>query len=49
MARYVVGAADEFPPGTRTGVEIGGRMVGIFNVNGGLLALLNRCPDRGAP
>jgi 3-phenylpropionate/trans-cinnamate dioxygenase ferredoxin subunit len=49
MARYVVGTVDEFPPGTRRVVEIGGRMVGIFNVNGELFALLNRCPHQGAP
>jgi 3-phenylpropionate/trans-cinnamate dioxygenase ferredoxin subunit len=49
MARYVVGTVDEFPPGTRKVVEIDGRAVGIFNVNGELFALLNRCPHQAAP
>jgi 3-phenylpropionate/trans-cinnamate dioxygenase ferredoxin subunit len=34
MARYVVGTTDEILPGQRKIVEIGGRSVGVFNVNG---------------
>jgi nitrite reductase/ring-hydroxylating ferredoxin subunit len=50
MARYVVGRVDEIPPGTRKIVELEeGRSVGVFNVDGGFYALVNRCPHAGAP
>jgi 3-phenylpropionate/trans-cinnamate dioxygenase ferredoxin subunit len=47
MARYVVGTVDDIPPGERKIVEIGGRQVGVFNVNGEYFAVLNRCPHQG--
>ena len=47
MARYVVGTVDDIPPGERKLVEIGGRQVGVFNVNGEYFAVLNRCPHQG--
>ena len=47
MARYVVGTVDDIPPGERRIVEIGGRQVGVFNVNGEYFAVLNRCPHQG--
>ena len=47
MARYIVGTTDEILPGERKIVEIGGRMVGVFNVNGEYFAVLNRCPHQG--
>jgi len=47
MARYVVGTVDDIPPGERRIVEIGGRSVGVFNVNGEYFAVLNRCPHQG--
>ena len=42
-----VGAAGEIPPGGRKLVEIDGREIGIFNVDGGFYALLNYCPHYG--
>ena len=30
-------------------VEVGGHPVGLFNVDGALYALADRCPHRGAP
>ena len=45
----VVCAADELPPGSRRIVEIGGRSIGVFNVDGTLYAIRNSCPHRGAP
>jgi 3-phenylpropionate/trans-cinnamate dioxygenase ferredoxin subunit len=47
MARYVVGTVDDIPVGGRKIVEIGGRSVGVFNVNGEYFAVLNRCPHQG--
>jgi 3-phenylpropionate/trans-cinnamate dioxygenase ferredoxin subunit len=49
MARYVVAEAGEIPPGGRKIVEVAGRSLGIFNVNGEYFALRNRCPHQGAP
>ncbi|MBV8850281.1 MAG: Rieske (2Fe-2S) protein [Methylobacteriaceae bacterium] len=48
MKRYVVAAVPEIPPGTHKIIEVSGREVGVFNVNGAFYALLNRCPHGGA-
>lgn len=48
MAKHVVGAAADLPPGGRKIVEIAGRSIGIFNLNGEFFALRNRCPHQGA-
>lgn len=37
------------PPGSLRVVEVGGYKVGLFNVEGKLFALADRCPHRGAP
>lgn len=47
MARYVVAAVDEIPPGERKIITVAGRSIGIFNVNGEFFALRNRCPHQG--
>src|SRR3954466_11428304 len=49
MARYVVAAAEEIPPGGRKMVEVAGRSIGIFNLDGEYFALRNRCPHQGGP
>jgi len=49
MKRYVVARAEEFPPGTRRIVEIEGRSIGVFNVDGKYYALRNSCPHQGGP
>ncbi len=41
--------ADELPPGGRRIIEVGGREIGVFNVNGSFYALRNVCPHQGAP
>ena len=48
MARHVVAAVDELPPGTRKFLEIDGRPIAVFNINGEYFGLLNRCPHQGA-
>jgi len=47
--KYVVATAEEVPPGGRKIVEVGGRSVGVFNLGGEYVALLNRCPHQGGP
>jgi nitrite reductase/ring-hydroxylating ferredoxin subunit len=49
MSRYVIARADDFPPGTRRIVEIDGRSIGVFNVDGTYYAPRNSCPHQGAP
>lgn len=48
MKRYVIARADEFPPGTRRIIDIDGRSIGVFNVDGTFYALRNSCPHQGA-
>ena len=47
-SRYEICALNALPPGQRKIVEIGKRSVGIFNVDGALYAIKNRCPHQGA-
>jgi NAD(P)H-dependent nitrite reductase small subunit len=42
-------AVAELPPGQATEVDVGGRSVALFNVEGVFYALVNRCPHRGGP
>lgn len=49
MAKHVVATVGEIPPGSRKIVEVLGRSIGVFNVNGEFLALRNRCPHQGGP
>jgi 3-phenylpropionate/trans-cinnamate dioxygenase ferredoxin subunit len=50
MARIVAGPIDEFPAGSRKVIETrSGMSIGVFNVDGTLYAVLNRCPHQGAP
>jgi nitrite reductase/ring-hydroxylating ferredoxin subunit len=47
--RYLVGRAEEIPPGSRKIVRVAGRSIGVFNVDGEFFAIRNRCPHQGAP
>ena len=49
MPGYVVGTVDEFETGGRKVVEVAGRSVGVFRVNGEFYALRNTCPHQGGP
>ena len=44
--RFLFARADEVPPGERLVRTVGGRSVGVFNVDGRFYALHNRCPHR---
>ncbi|WP_315703617.1 MULTISPECIES: Rieske (2Fe-2S) protein [unclassified Bradyrhizobium] len=48
MSRHVICAADQLPPGARKVAVVDGREIALFNVEGRLHALLNRCPHGGA-
>jgi len=47
MARHVIAAVGDIPPGGRKLVEVNGRAVVVFNLGGEFFALNNRCPHRG--
>lgn len=47
MAKHVVAAIDEIPPGGRKLVEVKGRAIVVFNLGGEYFALNNRCPHKG--
>lgn len=49
VARYVVATVTEIAPGARKIVEVAGRSIGIFNIEGEVFALRNRCPHQGGP
>jgi nitrite reductase/ring-hydroxylating ferredoxin subunit len=49
MASHQVARVGEIPRGERKIVEIGGRSIGVFNVDGEFFALRNRCPHQGGP
>jgi 3-phenylpropionate/trans-cinnamate dioxygenase ferredoxin subunit len=48
MARHVVAAVAEVPPGTRRRVLLKGHAVALFNLGGEFFALLDKCPHQGA-
>ena len=48
MSRHIVANVDDIPPGKRMLVNVKGREIGIFNVDGEYLAIGNRCPHEGA-
>lgn len=47
MDGYVVARAQDIAEGERIIVEVEGRSVGVFNVEGRFHAVLNRCPHKG--
>jgi 3-phenylpropionate/trans-cinnamate dioxygenase ferredoxin subunit len=49
VVRHVVGEAASLLPGERWIIKVGGRSIGVFNVNGAYLAVRDLCPHHGAP
>jgi len=47
--KHTIATASDIGPGERKIVEIDGRSIGVFNVNGTYHAIRNRCPHQGAP
>ncbi|HTH97210.1 MAG TPA: Rieske 2Fe-2S domain-containing protein [Stellaceae bacterium] len=48
MSRHVVAHTDDIPEGGARQVEVKGRRIGVFKVNGEFFALLDKCPHEGA-
>ncbi|MCX6046000.1 MAG: Rieske (2Fe-2S) protein [Chloroflexi bacterium] len=49
MTKHIVATVDEIPPGQRKLVDVAGRSIGVFNINGDFFALRNSCPHQGGP
>ncbi len=49
MKRHPVAPVSDFPPGSRRSIDIDGRPIVLFNVDGAFFALLDRCPHQGGP
>jgi nitrite reductase/ring-hydroxylating ferredoxin subunit len=50
MAAFVqVAGVDEVAPGQAKSVEVGGKTIALFNVEGGFYAIDNTCTHRGGP
>jgi nitrite reductase (NADH) small subunit len=47
--KWPVAKSSEIPPGARKIVEIEGRSIGLFNVRGTFVAVLNVCPHQQGP
>lgn len=47
--KYVVAEKKDLPVGGRLIVDVEGRSIGIFNLDGRYFAIRNRCPHQGAP
>lgn len=47
--RHVVCREEELPPGSVRMIQVGGRAIGVLNVDGELYAIRNACPHQGAP
>jgi nitrite reductase (NADH) small subunit len=45
----VVGRIEEIPPGDRKVIDVGGRQVGVFNVDGEFFAVANSCFHQRGP
>ena len=46
VRRVVVARANEIAPGDRKLVDVAGRAIVVFNINGEFFALANRCPHK---
>jgi 3-phenylpropionate/trans-cinnamate dioxygenase ferredoxin subunit len=49
VSSHIVAVADQIPPGTRRLVEVKGREIGVFNVDGQFYAVRNTCPHQSGP
>lgn len=49
MSKHAVASVDDIPPGGRRLVQVRGRTIGLFNVQGRYYAIKNACVHEGAP
>ena len=47
--RWLIASTDEVLPGNRKIVEVAGKSIGLFNVGGEFIAVLDVCPHELAP
>lgn len=47
VAKHVVAALTEIPPGSRKLVQVAGRAIAVFNVDGELFGISDKCPHQG--
>jgi nitrite reductase/ring-hydroxylating ferredoxin subunit len=47
--KLVVARVEEFTPGSRRILRVGGREIGVFRVDDRFFAVRNRCPHQGGP
>lgn len=47
--RHQVASISEVPQGSRKIVNVAGRSIGVFNVDGRFFAVKNSCPHQGGP
>ena len=47
--KFVVARLDDFSPGDRRIVRVGGREIGVFRFEDRFYAIRNRCPHQGGP
>ncbi|HEY3189998.1 MAG TPA: Rieske 2Fe-2S domain-containing protein, partial [Solirubrobacteraceae bacterium] len=47
--KVVVAPVDEFAPGDRRIITVGGRSIGVFRVGDRFYGIRNRCPHQGGP
>jgi nitrite reductase/ring-hydroxylating ferredoxin subunit len=47
--KVVVAPVDEFGPGDRRIISVGGRSIGVFRVGDRFYGIRNRCPHQGGP
>lgn len=48
MTGYVVGCVSDIPPGSSKIVDVNGRSIGVYNLDGNFYAIRNLCPHQGA-
>jgi nitrite reductase (NADH) small subunit len=46
---YIIASLSDFPVGTQRLVDVAGRKIGVFNVNGKFYGLPNLCPHQLGP
>jgi 3-phenylpropionate/trans-cinnamate dioxygenase ferredoxin subunit len=49
MPKHIVARVDEIPAGGRKIVEVAGRSIGVFHIDGEFFAIRNSCPHQGGP
>ena len=49
LREHTVSDLSDFPPGTHKVVKVGGREIGIFNIDGAFYGLPNLCPHQLGP